>query len=403
MNTPVRIVRLGHAGDGVTEDGRFIPYTVPGDTVRLPEGAAAEIIVAGSDRVAPVCAHFGRCGGCALQHVARPAYLDFKRQLVAGALKHRGFADPPVAATMTVGPATRRRATFKAARHDDTTLFGFHAPKSHAIVDIGECPILVPELLALVPQLREMCAALLNVGEKAELHVTATANGADVALTAKRRFTATQLREAAGFAGRLRFARLTVNGDIAAQLAPPVVRFAEIDVEIPPGAFLQPTAAGEELLRRLVLAWTSGARRIADLFCGCGTFALPLARDASVTAADSDAAMIAALTATARRTSGLKYVAPQVRDLFRSPLAAEELAAFDAVVLDPPRTGAKTQSAMLAHSRVPLIVYVSCNAASFARDARILADGGYRLAEAVPVDQFLWTPHVELAARFVLV
>ena len=345
------------------------------------------------------CRHFGTCGGCAHQDMAEAPYRAFKRALVADALARHGI-EAPVGDIVEVPPATRRRATFKALRGEGVAL-GFHAARSHDIVDMRECLVLTQRLAALVPGLRAMLAALLAPNEGAELHVADTDTGIDFSLIwRKRAGDAAVAAELARWAGKLKLARIAVNGETLVELQKPAMRFGKAMVALPPQAFLQPTREGEAVLQALVLDALSGAKRVADLFAGCGTFSLPLAERARVHAVEIDGAMLEALAAAARATLGLKPVTSEKRNLFRRPLTEAELVAYDAVVLDPPRAGALDQAKALAASKVKRIAYVSCDAESFARDARILIDGGYTLARVTAVDQFLWSAHIELAALF---
>jgi 23S rRNA (uracil1939-C5)-methyltransferase len=398
----VEIVKLGHAGDGVTADGLFIAGTVPGDVARVARegerGRLIELIEKGPARTVPPCEHFGRCGGCALQHVAREAYLGWKRELVVTALKQRGFVNVPVDEIVAVAPGTRRRASFKAQRRGDHVAVGFYEAGSRNLVDLRECPILVPELARLIPLMRRHLADVLRAGETAELLATGTDTGIDLALTLKRKREADLLMGLSSLAAALKLARLSWNGEDVAIAQAPSLRVGRFTVALPPGAFLQPTKEGEHLLQRFVLDAAKGARTVADLFAGCGTLSLALAEQHAIHAVDSIASQVDALLAAAR--PGRARLTGEARDLFRRPLLPAELARFDAVVLDPPRPGAMAQAKALAQSKVARVLYVSCNAASFARDARILADGGYRLERVHPIDQFLWSPHVELFARF---
>ena len=398
----VEIVRLGHAGDGISADGLFVPGTVPGDLARVrregERGNLLEVIAPGPARAVPPCVHFGRCGGCALQHVAQPAYLAWKRDLVVTALKQRGFADVPVDDIYAVAPGTRRRANFKAQATGGAVSVGFYEAGSRVLVDLNECPILVSELARLVPRLRSQLGKILRANETAELLATATDSGIDLTLSLKRKRDIDVLMDLSAMASALGLARLTWNGEDVAIAEAPTLRVGRFTVMLPPGAFLQPTKEGERALQQLVVAASAGGRQVADLFSGCGTLALALAGSHAVHAVDTVASHIDALMAAARL--GRARVSGETRDLFRRPLLAAELARFDVVVLDPPRPGAAAQAKALAQSRVPKVLYVSCSAASFARDARTLAEGGYRLDRVVPIDQFVWSPHVELFAQF---
>jgi len=398
----VEILKVGHAGDGVTEDGLFVPYTVPGDVVRIVrEGTRARIrnvVTPGAWRVEPPCPHFGRCGGCALQQMAREPYLQWKRDLVVTALKQRGFSNVPVDDIHAVAPGTRRRANFKAQASREGVLIGFYEAASRNLVDLSECPILVPELARLMASLRTPLARLMRPNETAELLATLTDSGIDLALKLKRARSADLLMALSEFASSLKLARLSWNGEDVAVAATPVIGIGRFLIALPPDAFLQPTKEGERFLQSQIAASAAKSRRIADLFSGCGTFALVLADERAVHAVDSVAPQIEALSAAAKQ--GHAKLSSEVRDLFRRPLLPTELSRFDAVVLDPPRPGAAEQARALAQSEVAHVLYVSCNAASFARDARILANGGYRLECVRPLDQFLWSPHVELFAEF---
>ncbi len=347
-----------------------------------------------------LCGHFGRCGGCTYQDRSEEDYRALKRDLVLRALSRHGLGDVEVAPLVAVPPGTRRRCVFKLARREGAVLIGFHARATHDIVDMRECRVLTPELLALVPRLRALMAEVLREGETAELHATEADNGFDLALRWKRGPTTALVARLAAWAGSSRVARITAGNDILVELAAPSLRIGPANVRLPPGAFLQPTRAGEDYLQSRVAEALSGAKSVADLFAGCGTFALTLARQAKVHAVELEDAMREALAAAARATSGLKPVRTEKRDLFQVPLSARELAAFDGVVLDPPRAGATAQIAQLAVSRVGRIAYVSCNADSFARDARVLAKAGYGMSPVIPVDQFLWSEHIELVASF---
>ena len=402
MIETVEILRLGHAGDGITEDGLFVPYTVPGDVVRVVrEGARGRlqgIVTPGPSRAEPVCSHFGRCGGCALQMMAQGPYIAWKRDLVMNALAQRGFADVPVEGIRAGAPGTRRRAMFKARADSGGVALGFYEPESRRLVDILECPVLVPALARLIGPLKVQLANILRPNETAELHATATETGVDLSLKVKRARGPDLLMALSHMASSLNLARLNWNGETAAMAATPSMSIGRFTVALPPESFLQPTKEGEAFLQGLVREEAGSARRIADLFSGCGTFALALVEGRAIHAVDGAEPQIEALAGAAK--AGRATLTVEARDLFRRPLLASELARFDAVVLDPPRPGAATQVQALAQSAVPAVLYVSCNPASFARDARILVDGGYRLRRVVPLDQFLWSPHVELFARF---
>ena len=399
------IDHVGQRGDGVTADGAFIAYTLPGEIVLAepdPGHADRRTLVSvetpSPDRIAPICRHFGVCGGCATQHWTSSPYLDWKRDLVAGALAHAGI-ETVVDATIDAHGDGRRRVVFHARRGADRLDVGFAAPRAHWIVPIEECPVLVPGLAGAIGIARAIAAALEPLAKPLDLHVTAADNGLDVDIRGSGPLPPPRAAALARLASELRLARLTRHGELVAQSVQPTLRMGKAQVPLPPGSFLQATRMGEETLARLVCEHAAPAKRVADLFCGVGPFALRLAERASVAAFDSDAGAIDALT-SASRAQGLKPIVAAKRDLFRTPLTVQELAAFDTVVFDPPRQGAEAQARVIAAAKAKRVIAVSCNAATFARDARLLIDGGYRLKRVTPVDQFRYSAHVELVALF---
>jgi 23S rRNA (uracil1939-C5)-methyltransferase len=404
----VTVARLGHRGDGIADTPAgpaFIPYTLPGETVAVEASDDSDrrkllsVETASAERVEPVCPHFGVCGGCALQHWALSRQLDWKRGLVIEALRQAGI-EANVTQTRDAHGEGRRRAVLHARRHNDVLQVGYMAPRAHHIVPIDRCPILSPAMDGSIAAAWSIAEALSPLKKPLDIQFTATPNGLDIDVRGSGAHGAQPTAALAAAAAKHRLARITRHGELLAQNAPPEIAIGRAKVTLPPGAFLQATAAAEETLAALVTDHAAGAKQIADLFCGVGPFALRLAEKARITALDSDEAAIAALTRAAK-TSGLKPVSAQARDLFRRALAGSELKAFDAVVFDPPRQGAQAQAKALAQSGVPVVIAVSCDAATFARDARILLDGGYRLDEVTPVDQFRYSPHVEIVARFV--
>ncbi|HEY5347277.1 MAG TPA: hypothetical protein VIJ72_03720 [Rhizomicrobium sp.] len=342
------------------------------------------------------CRHFGSCGGCLSQDVPDTAYRAAKRDAVILALSRAGLANARVEETVSVPPATRRRAVFKTAKENGAVSLGFHAARSHAIVDMRECLVLTPALFDLTRGLRDLMGAILAEKEVAELQVTQAENGFDLALAWKRRATPTLSQQMA----RLDLARVMAGDEMVLEREAPFVRFGKAKVKIPPRVFLQASREGEALLQNRVLGALKGAKNIADLFAGCGTFTFPLAESARVHAVDGNAPALAALAAAARATPGLKPVTAEKRDLFKRPLTATELNRYDAVLLDPPRAGAQAQIREIAASGVGRVAYVSCDAASFARDARLLTEAGFEMGSVTPIDQFLWSSHIELAALF---
>jgi len=358
----------------------------------------------GPGRRTPPCPHFGTCGGCALQHLDAVLYADWAGMRIRAALGHHGFEDVPLAAPFIGRPGTRRRLVMKARRQGGDVRLGFQARRSHRLVDIGACPVARPALIALLDPLRGLFAQILPPHGMAEVTLTETAAGVDCLVAAAVPLDLLRREALSVFAAAYDLAALhwSERGcpETVVQRRPPVMDLDGISVPLPPGAFVQATAAGEAVLRTAVGEWTAGAARVADLFSGIGTFALPLARRAAVLAVEGAKPLLDALAEGARRAEGLRRVSIEHRDLFRRPLLRDELASFDAVVLDPPRAGAMAQTQALAQSEVPTVIAVSCNPNTFARDARILVDGGYRLTAVRPVDQFLWSGQMELAALF---
>ena len=347
-----------------------------------------------------ICRHFGACGGCAWQDISPENYAERKRRLIGDALVRHGIRETSLREIISVPPQSRRRATLKAQTLGGETRIGFHASRSHALIDISECHVLTPGLFRLAQNLRGFFANVMREGETADLHVVETKNGFDLAISCKHKVTREFISRIATVAPSLDLVRVTSGNALLYQSAVPEITFGEARVQLPPNAFLQPTREGEAILQAYAVDAIGKAKRIADIFSGCGTFTLPLAERTQVHAVDADAPMLAALAGAARRTSGLKPVTTETRDLFKLPLTPAELARFDAVVLDPPRAGARAQATMLAKSVVPRIAYISCDPASFARDAQVLIDGGFALNWIVGVDQFLWSAHIELAAAF---
>jgi 23S rRNA (uracil1939-C5)-methyltransferase len=326
------------------------------------------------------------------------AYARAKRDAVIAALRKAGVA-AEVLAPLIVPPRSRRRAVFKVKSLPEGLHIGFHAARSHTVVDMHQCEVLTPGLFGLVGTLRARLEPVFGVGEAAELHVTETDTGFDCGLRWKRRLTPNLTAELSKMLGGAGIVRLMLNGETVFETATPTVRLGDVPVALPPDAFLQSTAEGEAALQARVAAITAGAKTVADLFAGCGTFALPLARTAKVHAVEQNAPALAALAAAARAPR-LKPVTTEARDLFRLPLTPLELSRHEAVVLDPPRAGAQAQARTLAASRVATVAYVSCDAATFARDAAILAQGGFTPGPVQPIDQFLWSSHIELVAGF---
>ncbi|MEI9924199.1 MAG: methyltransferase [Bradyrhizobium sp.] len=405
------IDHVGHLGDGIAYAGDrtiYVPYTLGGETVDVapvpgnhPERRQLIAVEhASPERIAPFCPHFGSCGGCAIQHWDADHYRNWKRELVVATLAQAKIACEvhPLIDAHGLG---RRRITLHARKDSQDVLkVGFAAANSHDIVPIDRCPILDPGLTGALDAARAIAELLISIGKPLDIQVTATDNGLDVDVRGSGPLPSAMIATLSRLAEQRGLARLTRHGELVLMRTPPTIAIGTARVTLPPGSFLQATVAGEEALAALVTEHCKRAKHIADLFCGVGPFALRLAKKSRVTAFDSDAGAVAALQKAVTSTSGLKPIKAEARDLFRRPLVPQELRDYDAVVFDPPRQGAQAQAQQLAASKIPVVVAVSCNVATFARDARILIDGGYTIEGVTPVDQFRHTPHVELVARF---
>ena len=412
MTETLTIARVGGQGDGIAETPAgpvFAPLTLPGETVRaeVRDGRAesVELLTPSPDRIEPVSPHYGDCGGCSLQHWASGPYLEWKREQVRLALA-RERIEADVEPTVAVPPGARRRLALHARRGPDgRVVLGFKARKSWRLVEVRVCPVSDPRLVAALPALARVAESFLEHPKSAPtLHVTWTLTGLDVDVTGVERRSGGLSRDAqmraieAATAADL--ARLSLAGDTLVMSRQPLVAFGPATVPLPAGGFLQAVPEAEAAMVARAVEAVRGAKKIADLCCGAGTFTFPLAMVAPVLAADASAAGIAALRAGMGSAKGLKPITVEARDLFRRPLAPYDLRGCDAVVLDPPRAGARDQTAQLPGTKAHTVVYVSCNPVTFARDARLLIDAGFRLERVTPVDQFLWSAHVELVGVF---
>lgn len=402
------IERLGHLGDAIaqTPEGQvFVAQMLPGEEVtgeisgdRLLN---ARIVTPSPDRVRPPCAHAKTCGGCLMQHASDAFVAGWKREVIASALSGQGIT-AEIRPIITSPAQSRRRAVLAARRTKSGVLLGFHARASDTLVAIPNCLLLRPELKAAFPALEAL--VMTGGSRKAELALTVTHSlgGPDVSVTGGKPLDAVLRLELARVAERFALSRLTWEGEVVALRVAPMQQMGKALVAPPPGAFLQATQEGQASLIAAVIEAIGPARRVVDLFAGAGTFALPLAQQAEVHAVEGDAAMVAALDKGWRQAEGLKRVTTEARDLFRRPLEPDEFKSAQAAVIDPPRAGAEAQTRTLANSGLKVIAAVSCNPVTFARDAKILIQAGYRLDWVQPVDQFRWSAHVELAARFSL-
>lgn len=408
------VVGLGHAGDGLVRvEGHtvYVPWTVTGDLVRAKtdgdaRGQLVEVVAPSPHRIDPVCRHFGECGGCVAQHFDTPTYQGWRRAQILGALSAHGFEAPPLEEMLTIPAGTRRRATLAWRRDQGRVALGFRARGTHRIVDMTMCSALDPSIVATLADLRRLASRLEVAGR---FEVTACDNGLDVTVEQRSEPTLKMRDAIAAFSVAAQAARVSWRAgqggaaDLVIQHRAPVVTIFGVPMALPPTAFLQPSVAGEVALQRLVSEMLGGAKRVADLFSGCGTLSLMIARGGHVAAFDSDAQAIGALRAAAGAAGAQGRsiaVHAEVRDLYRRPLDGPELKPYAAVVFDPPRAGAPAQASALARSKVTKVVAVSCNPKTFARDARLLVEGGYAMRRVVPIDQFVWSQHIELGALF---
>ncbi|WP_339761082.1 class I SAM-dependent RNA methyltransferase [uncultured Hoeflea sp.] len=405
------ITRLGGQGDGIAETPQgqiFVPFTLPGDVitagVEKSRGTLMAVLEPSPQRVTPPCPHFGPdddeagCGGCALQHVAAETYQAWKRGLVIAALEARGITTD-VAPLVTCAPGTRRRVVFAARRTDKGAILGFNRAQSHHIVSVETCVVATSRINQALPAIRRLATAVAVGKEAFRLSVLDAVPGLDIAVDAPFKLKEPdRLRIITAARAEPLAARLTFNGEILIEKQPPELEFGQVTVNPPPGGFVQASRAAEDVMGDLVTGHLKKSKRVLDLFSGSGTFALRLAQQSHVHAVEADGPSLAALDKAARRTQGLKPVSVEKRDLFRRPLMLAELKAYQGLVFDPPRAGAEVQVGDIARSSVKHIAAVSCNPTTLARDLEILIKGGYRLTSVTPIDQFLWSGHVEVVA-----
>ncbi|NOX74321.1 MAG: class I SAM-dependent RNA methyltransferase, partial [Alphaproteobacteria bacterium] len=397
------IKRLGHQGDGIAEGDIFVPFALPGEVVEgeIISGRMdnPRILTPSDQRVKAPCAHFKTCGGCVMQHATDSLVADWKSQIVSHALGANGLSAPLL--DIATSPArSRRRATLTGRRTKKGAMVGFHGRASGTIVAIPACTLLHPDILAAVPVFEILTRLGASRSAPVAIAVTCSEAGLDVSVCEAKPADGPLLIELGSICERHKLARLSWNDQVIAMRAAPVQAFGPAHVTPPPAAFLQATRAGQDALTDAVLGIITPASRIVDLFAGCGTFSLPAAQIAEVHAVEGEAGPLDALLAGAKNTTGLKPVTTETRDLFRRPLLTAELNKFDAAIIDPPRAGAKAQTAELAQSSIGKIAFVSCNPATFARDAATLVEGGFTIDWVKPVDQFRWSAHVELVASF---
>ncbi|WP_184720164.1 class I SAM-dependent RNA methyltransferase [Caulobacter sp.] len=410
------ITAVGAQGDGLARlpDGKpaFVPLTLPGERVRArmdgARGELAEILTASAERIDPACRHFGVCGGCAFQHWAAEPYRAWKADQVRVQLSMEGL-ETEILAPFAAPPASRRRVALHARKipkaNGGGAQLGFKERRSWNLVPIAECPVTDPRIVAALPALARLAEPFLEHPKSAPtLHVTLTGTGLDIDVTGVERksggLSADARMRAAMAASEGDFARVTMAGETVYGARQPLVKLGQAIVALPPGSFLQAVPAAERAMVAFAVAEAQGAARIADLYCGVGTFTFSLAEVGAVHAAEMNAPSIAALKAAMGGVPGLKPIHAEARDLVKRPVLSTELAKTDVVVIDPPRAGAAEQTVEIAKSKVAKVVSVSCNPATFAKDARTLVETGFRLKKVLPVDQFVWSPHIEVVGVF---
>lgn len=395
----LKITRITAAGEGMAEDAGPFPRVLPGEEVTLGPDGAARIVTPSAHRVKPPCRHFKSCGGCAMQHANDAFVAEWKTNIIRTGLAARGIKTE-IRPILTSPPQSRRRATLHGKRTKSGAMVGFHARASDVLIEVPDCQLLDPAIMAAIPALEELTVIAASRKAPLELVINLSDNGIDLDMRGCKPVEPQASLQAAALADRVGFARLAWDGEVIGLRAPPAQQFGPASVTPPPGAFLQATAHGQAVLTACVAEALGDAKQVVDLFAGCGTFALPAAQTTEVWALEGEADLIHALDQGWRQAQGLKKVTAEARDLFRRPVLPSELRKTDAAIIDPPRAGAEAQSIELAASGVARIAAVSCNPVTFARDAEIFISGGYSLDWVQPVDQFRWSTHVELAAQF---
>ena len=394
----MKIQSLTHTGLGRAEDGTMVPRTLPLEEVEVTDDGV-RIVSPSADRVSPPCRHYKSCGGCAMQHASDAFVAAWKASTVERALSAQGI-EATIAGTITSPIKSRRRAKLAGRRTKKGTLVGFHARASDTLVEVPDCQLLAPELIATLPALNALTAPAASRKAEVGMTVSLSVDGPDVHIQTEKELTTDLRVDLAQWANQYGIARLVWVDEPVVTIHPPRQDFGGSRVVPPPGAFLQETKHGEKALQDAVSAIVGDADKVVDLFAGSGTFTLPLARKASVHAVEGVREMMDALDRGWRSTGGLHRVSVETRDLFRRPLLPDELNEFDAIVIDPPRAGAEAQVAEIAESKVATVAMVSCNPVTFARDAKTLIDAGFTLGPVTVVDQFRWSHHTEVVAAF---
>jgi 23S rRNA (uracil1939-C5)-methyltransferase len=402
----LEIDELGAKGDGIANDGTFVPFTLPGDLVEIDDEVEnhqtlppSSIVRASPFRIDPVCRHFGVCGGCSLQHIDKDKYLQWKRQLVADAFSSAGI-ETEIDPCVPISVGSRRRATFSAITTAAGTIFGFLGRQSHEIIDIAECPILVAKITSQFEALRALARLSVPASEQIKLSVLACENGLDIALEATTVLSERRRKAIIDWAVSGHKVRVSYDSEIIIQTIVPQLSIAGATLTPPPGSFVQAVGEAEKQMADLVCGHLKKSKRVVDLFSGVGTFALHLLPKSIVHAVEYEKAALTSLENSQKSLTGTKVLTVESRDLDRRPLQARELETYNGAIFDPPRAGAEAQVRELAKSKITKIAAVSCNPATLVRDTKILIDAGYKLIKVTPIDQFLFSSHVEVVALF---
>ena len=401
----ILIDKVGSLGDGMGQlNGQtvFVPDTLSGELVRAsgepPRMVLENILEESNNRIAPLCKHFGICGGCALQHMSDAAVLEWKRAEVKLAFS-RTHIETKVEPCISSAAHSRRRVTFSALRTGGLVLLGFHRREGSEVLDIEHCPILMEKIESKFDQFRNVATTLIRGDEEIQIAVNACDNGLDLNLLLDQDPSEDMMAAFVRAFAKTQFLRAAINGDVVVEKEKPFVSFGNARVIPPPGGFLQAVKDAETAMAAIVCGHLKNRKRVVDLFSGCGTFSLRLAENSRVHAVETQSDALSALMA-ASETDGLKSITSETRDLEELPLMASELKSFDGLCIDPPRAGAEPQIMEIAKASIRAIAYVSCNPTTLARDAAVLIKGGYILEKVTPIDQFVFSPHVEVVALF---
>ena len=405
MDETLNIDRVGHRGDGIADSANgavYVPYALTGERVRVSGNSAKRSLVSienpSPDRAIAFCRHFGKCGGCQMQHFEHSAYLAWKQNILKTTLENAGI-DIELELIRHYPRSSRRRAVLTGIKTQSGVLLGFSGRASNTIIELAECPVLLPKLEALLPQVQALCHIFAPRKGVIKATIVSCSNGVDLALNNGQKVDDKDIRRAIGHEAMQGFIRLSLNGEIILEKERPVLRVGKAFVTPPPEGFVQACSAAENDMAELVQNHLKSCKKIVDLFCGFGPFALRLAENSEVIASESNDAALKALDRAWRETGGtLKKLTTDKRDLYRRPFNVQELKYIDGALFDPPRAGAELQSQQLAKSNVKKIAAISCNPATLARDLNILIEGGFKLISVTPIDQFSYTPHLEAVA-----